>query len=329
MRRTGIPSWLSVRRGEPTLGSKADNLVVAPPPPALVWAVGGGKGGIGKSFLVANLATVAARCGKRVILIDADLGGANLHTCLGVRAGERVSLSDYLEDRVLELDKVAIETPVAGLRLILGALGHTGKAETTAEQRSALLRAVRKLPADLVIFDLAAGTDRSTIDFFLEADEGFVVTTPEPTAIENAYAFLRAAFYRKLSHELAESTARDVIRLAMDQRNERGIRTPSDLLVEIDRIDKLEGERFRRVIESFKPHLVVNQVRDSEEVKMGFSIRSVCKKYFGIDVDYAGYICFDDNVWRSVKQRQPLVLAYPSSDGALYIRRIVKKLLGT
>ena len=114
MRRTGTPSWLSVRRGEPTLGSEADNFVVAPPPPARVWAVGGGKGGIGKSFLVANLATVAARSGKRVILIDADLGGANLHTCLGVRAGERVSLSDYFEDRVLELDKVAIETPIPG-----------------------------------------------------------------------------------------------------------------------------------------------------------------------------------------------------------------------
>jgi flagellar biosynthesis protein FlhG len=264
-----------------------------------------------------------------VILIDADLGGANLHTCLGVRAGERVSLSDWFEDRVLELDKVAIETPVPGLRLILGALGHTGKAETTAEQRTQLLRAVRKLPADLVIFDLAAGTDRSTIDFFLEADEGFLVTTPEPTAIENAYAFLRAAFYRQLAQELADSPARDVIRVAMDQRNERGIRTPADLLHEIDRIDPAEGQRFRRLIERFHPHLVVNQVRDTEEVKMGFSIRSVCKKYFGIDVDYAGYICFDDNVWRSVKERRPLVLAYPRSDGALYIRRIVKKLLGT
>ncbi len=329
MRRTGTPSWLSVRRGEPTLGSERDSFAVAPPPPALVWAVGGGKGGIGKSFLVANLATVAARSGKRVILIDADLGGANLHTCLGVRAGERISLSDYLEDRVLELDKVAIETPVPGLRLILGAIGHTGKAETTAEQRSALLRAVRKLPADLVIFDLAAGTDRSTIDFFLEADEGFVVTTPEPTAIENAYAFLRAAFYRQLSHRLADSTARDVIRLSMDQRNERGIRTPADLLAEIDRIDPAEGRRFRDMIANFRPHLVVNQVRDTEEVKMGFSIKSVCKKYFGIDIDYAGYICFDDNVWRSVKERRPLVLAYPRSDGALYIRRIVKKLLGT
>ena len=56
----------------------------------------------------------------------------------------------------------------------------------------------------------------------------------------------------------------------------------------------------------------MNQVRDTEEVKMGFSIKSVCKKYFGIDVDYAGYICFDDNVWRSVKERRPLVLALPA-----------------
>ena len=328
MRRTGTPSWLSTRRGEPALSGRGDDVAVTPPSVARIWAVGGGKGGIGKSFLVANLATVAARSGRRVILIDADLGGANLHTCLGVRAGERVSLSDYFEDRVADLDKVAIETPIPGLRLILGALGHTGKAETTQEQRAQLLRAVRRLPADLVIFDLAAGTDRSTIDFFLEADDGFVVTTPEPTAIENAYSFLRAAFYRRLASALNESNVRELIRVAMDQRNERGIRTPGDLLLAIEQIDRGEAERFRRVLESFRPHLVVNLVRDTEEVKMGFSITSVCKKYFGIDIDYAGYICFDDNVWRSVKDRRPLVLAYPTSDGALYVRRIVKKLLG-
>ena len=329
MRRTGTPSWLSTRRSEPSLAGRDDNLAATPTTVARVWAVGGGKGGIGKSFLVANLATVAARSGKRVILIDADLGGANLHTCLGVRAGERVSLSDYFEERVLDLDKVAIETPIPGLRLILGAIGHTGKAETTQEQRAQLLRAVRRLPADLVIFDLAAGTDRSTIDFFLEADDGFVVTTPEPTAIENAYSFLRAAFYRRLAAALQDSNVRELIRVAMDQRNERGIRTPADLLTAIDAIDRVEGDRFRRVLDGFRPHLVVNQVRDTEEVKMGFSIKSVCMKYFGIDIDYAGYICFDDNVWRSVKDRRPLVIAYPTSDGALYVRRIVKKLLGT
>jgi flagellar biosynthesis protein FlhG len=290
--------------------------------------VGGGKGGIGKSFLAVNFAAVAARTGRRVLLIDADLGGANLHTCLGLRAGARVNLSDFLNDRILDLEKVAIDTPVPGLRLILGALGHTGAAETSREQRELLIQAVRRLPVDLVILDLSAGSERSTLDFFLQTDEGLLVTTPEPTAIENAYAFLRAAFYRRLAHGMSGSSIRDLVREAMDKRNERGIRTPSDLLQEIDRLDASEGAEFRRLLSEFRPRLVVNQVRNSEEVKMGFSIQSVCRKFFGVDVEYVGYVNFDDYVWRSIKERRPLVLAYPQSDGALYIRRIVKKILG-
>jgi flagellar biosynthesis protein FlhG len=289
--------------------------------------VGGGKGGIGKSILAANLAATAARTGRRIIVIDADLGGANLHTCLGVRAGRRVNLSDYIEDRIEDLEKAALDTPVPGLRLIAGALDHTGMADTNQEQRIQLGQQVRRLQADLIIFDLAAGMDRATLDFFLEADESMLVTTPEPTAIENAYSFLRASFYRRLAMGLRSSPVREVVRLAMDQRNERGIRTPSDLLGEIDRISPEEGERFRQLLESFQPRLVVNQVRSREEVKIGFSIRSVCRKYFGLDVDYLGYVNFDDRVWQSVKERQPLVVAYPQCDAAVYIRQIAKKML--
>ena len=324
MRLTGTPSWLSARRGG----------AGRPPPeplpealPARVWAVGGGKGGIGKSFLAANLATVAARSGRSVIAIDADLGGANLHTCLGVRAGERINLSDFIEHRVEDLEKAALETPVPGLRLIAGALGHTGAADTNQDQRAQLVASVRRLAADLVILDLAAGTGRATIDFYLEADESVLITTPEPTAIENAYAFLRAAYFRKLANAVRASPVRELLRLAMDQRNERGIRTPTDLLVEIHRIDPDECARFRRLLSEFRPRLIVNQVRSSEEVKMGFSVRSVCHKFFGLEVDYVGYINYDDFVWRSIKERRPLVLAYPRSDGALYIRQIAKKML--
>ena len=324
MRLTGTPSWLNVRGRASGARSVREAAV---PGPARVWAVGGGKGGIGKSFLVANTAAVAARSGRSVIAIDADLGGANLHTCLGVRAGSHVNLSDYLEDRIPDLEKAAIDTPVPGLRLILGSLGRAGTLDTNAEQRVRLVQAVRGLPADLVIFDLAAGMERVTLDFFLEADESLLVTTPEPTAIENAYAFLRAAYYRRLSHAMRGSSVRDLIKAATDQRNERGILTPADLLGEIDRIDPHEGDRFRKLLESFRPRLVVNQVRNSEEVKIGFSIRSACRKYFGIEADYLGYINYDDSVWRSIKERRPLVLAYPHSDGALYIRQIVKKML--
>jgi flagellar biosynthesis protein FlhG len=289
--------------------------------------VGGGKGGIGKSFLVSNMATVAARSGRRVIVIDADLGGANLHTCLGVRTAERVNLSDYIEHRIQDLEKAALETPIPGLRLIAGALGHAGTVETNHEQRADIVARVRELSCDLVIFDLAAGTDRSTVDFFLEADESILVTTPEPTAMENAYSFLRAAYYRRLANAMRSSPVRELVRAAMDQRNERGIRNPTDLLMEVSRIDSDEYARFRKMLDEFHPRLIVNQVRNTEEVKMGFSVRSVCRKYFGLDVDYVGYLNYDDCAWRSIKERRPLVLAYPQSDAALYIRQIVKKML--
>ncbi len=323
MRLTGTPNWLSGKRR----GERSSPVGIQSGGPARVWSVGGGKGGIGKSFLVANLATVAARSGRQVIVIDADLGGANLHTCLGVRPVERVNLSDFLEHRIEDLEKAALDTPIPGLRLIVGALGHTGAAEANQEQRAELLARVRELTTDLVILDLAAGSDRACIDFFIEADESVLVTTPEPTAVENAYQFLRAAFFRRLANAIRTSPVRDLVREAMDQRNERGIRTPTDLLAEISRIDADECALFREMLEAFRPRLIVNQVRNTEEVKMGFSVSSVCRKYFGLDVDYVGYINYDDSVWRSIKERRPLVVAYPNSDGALYVRQIVKKML--
>lgn len=299
----------------------------APVAPRSVWAVGGGKGGIGKSFMAANLAASAARTGRHVLLVDADLNGANLHTCLGVRGTSPTNLSDYLEDRVVDLAKAAIDTPIPRVRLIAGSLNQTSATETTQPQREALLRALREVETDCVILDLAAGCDRSTLDFFLGADDGFVVSTPEPTSVENAYAFLRGAFFRLLARELASSPVRDQVREAVERRHDRGIRTPSDLLDEVERIDRSEGERVRCAVMDYRPRLVVNQVRAPDEVKIGFSIRSVCRKYFGIDLEYVGYVVFDDCVWRSVKERRPLVLAYPHSDGALYIRRILKKIL--
>jgi flagellar biosynthesis protein FlhG len=326
MRLTGTPSWLSNRRKP----EQADDGLGAAPRedgPARVWAMGGGKGGIGKTFFAANLAAIAARAGRRVVGIDADLGGANLHTALGVRGASRVNLSDYLDERVVDLEKAAVETPIPGLRLILGALGSTGEAETTSEQRADLLRAIRKLSVDVVVLDLAAGMDRATLDFFIAGDSSFVVTTPEPTAVENAYSFLRAAFYRRLGRALSESPIRDVVRELMNHRNERGIQSPLQLLDEVDRIDPGEGARFRAGLGGFRPRLMINQVRNSDDVKLGFSIRSVCRKYFGLELDYVGYVNHDDAVWRSIKERRPLVLGYPQSDSSVYIRRIAKKLL--
>lgn len=292
-----------------------------------LWAFGGGKGGIGKSVIATNAATVVARSGLRVILVDFDLGGANVHTYLGVRTAQRVNLSDVLQSRVSELKDALVETPVPGLKVILGAMNHTVAAQATRTQREKLLAGLRELGADVVVLDLAAGMDRATVDFFVGVDESLLVTTPEPTAIENAYAFMRASFYRRLAPLLTDSPASKLMRATLSDRSQRVVRSASDLLGEIRKLDPDEGDRIEMAMAAFQPRLILNQVRTPEDVRLGFAISSMSRRHLGVNLDYLGYINYDDHVWRSVKERRTLVLAYPQSDGALYIRQIVRKLL--
>jgi flagellar biosynthesis protein FlhG len=114
----------------------------------------------------------------------------------------------------------------------------------------------------------------------------------------------------------------------MDQSNERGIRTPFDLLREIQLLDAAEGARFVETMRSFRPRLLVNDARTAEDVKLGFAVRSVCRKYFGIACEYLGYVNHESAVRRSVRARRPLVVEDPRCDAAIYLTRIAAKLAG-
>ena len=288
--------------------------------------VGGGKGGVGKSFIVANLAASLARAGKSVVAVDGDLEGANLHTCVGVPR-PRISLADFVAQREEDLGKLIIETPIPNLQLIAATDGNLSTPQPSHSRRLRLMRSLRNLPVDFVLLDLGAGTHAAVMDYFMIGENGVVVVAPEPTSVENAYAFIRAAFYRRLRLAMASHDMRKIVTLAMDQRNERGIRTPLDLLREIRALDPREGERFVDTMRAFRPRLVVNDVRTADDIKLGFSIRSVCRKYFGIETEYLGYVNHDPAARRSVLARRPLIEVYPRSDAAIYISRIARKLL--
>lgn len=288
-------------------------------------AVGGGKGGVGKTFLVANLSAALAGEGFRVVAVDTDLEGANLHTWLGV-VRPRVSLADYVAQRERDLGKLLLDTPVPNLRLIAASGAHLGLPQPRHFRRIKLLRALRQLPADFVLVDLGAGVHPPVMDYFLVSDEGMLVLTPEPTAVENAYAFLRAAFYRRLRLAMSSPAVRELVRQAMDQRNERGIRTPLDLMREVRAIDPAEGARFAAVMHAFRPGLVVNGVRSAADIRLGFAVRSACRKVFGLEAEYLGYVNDDEAVRAAVLARRPVVLHAPRSDAAIYVRRIARKL---
>ncbi len=277
-----------------------------------IWAVGGGKGGVGKSLVAANLAISLARAGNRVCAVDLDLGCANLHTCLGVDIPQ-LTLSDFFSHRVGSIEETLVKTEVPNLGLISGAQDALGIANLKHTQKSKLLQALMTLPVDYLLFDLGAGTGFNTLDFFLAADSGVLVLLPEPTSIENTYRFIKSAYFRKL--KMAESLfeVRPMIDMAMDQKNPLGIRSPSDLVREVSRYSPEMGMKIREVIASFRPKLIINQARTQTDIDIGFSIKSVCKKYFGIDMEYLGYLDYDSAVWQSVRRKRPLMLEFPNS----------------
>ena len=149
-----------------------------------IWAIGGGKGGTGKSFVAANLGLHLASLDREVVLIDADLGAPNLHTLLGIKPSHP-DLGDFLTGAVPTLEAAAVETPFRNLRLVKGTENILFVANLAHYRKLRLLRQIRKLPTQNVILDLGTGSSFNTLDFFLSANPGVVVTTPEPTAIEN------------------------------------------------------------------------------------------------------------------------------------------------
>ena len=261
-----------------------------------------------------------------MVAVDCDLEGANLHTSLGVPTPRR-SLADFVAQREDDLGKLLVDTPIANLQLIAGTHANLGEAQPNHLRRVRLMRALRRLDADFVLVDLGAGTHSSVLDYFLVGGEGLIVLQPEPTAVENAYSFLRAAFYRRLRLAMVGHGVRKLVTEAMDQGNERGIRTPLDLLREVESLDPQEGGRFVETMRGFRPRLIVNGVRTAEDVKLGFAVVSVCRKYFGIEAEYLGYVNADEAARRSIAMRRPVVELEPGSDASIYLQRIARKLI--
>jgi flagellar biosynthesis protein FlhG len=292
----------------------------------VVIAVGGGKGGIGKSFISSSLAISFARMGKKVTLIDLDLGSANLHTFLGSKIPP-LSLSDFVSGQVSDLNEISVKTEIDGLRFISGFNDTLNMADLGIDAREKIKTAIKSISTPYVILDLGAGTSENTLDFFLSADQKIVAVVPEPTSIENAYRFIKTAYYRKLKEAESNLGITKLIEAAMDNRNQLGIKSPSDLIHYITKIDPIAGARLVAKISDLHIELILNQVRTRSDIDLGTSIKSVCRKYFGIEAYFAGYIEFDNAVWQSLRKKRPLLLEHPYSNIVSQFMEISKNVL--
>jgi flagellar biosynthesis protein FlhG len=159
-----------------------------------VVTVTSGKGGVGKTTLAANLGLELARSGRNVLLLDGDLGLANLSILFNL--APRWDLGDVFAGRCALGDAVVEVRP--GLHLLPAAAGAAALADLSAESRGALLDEIHSLgaAADLLLIDTGAGLSPTVLSLVAMADRTLLVTTHEPTALSDAYGLVKAAVSR-------------------------------------------------------------------------------------------------------------------------------------
>jgi len=184
--------------------------------PLKVYAVTSGKGGVGKTNITANLATVMARAGKRVLVIDADLGLANTEIIMGVKP--RYHFGDLIT-RGLSIEDVMVECP-GGAMLLPAGSGVAALTHLTDEQKMRFVEAVDPLEEmfDIVLIDSGAGIGENVIFFVGAAQEAILVISPEPTSLVDAYAAVKV-----LSQKAGVQTFNVIVNPIVDEMAARGV----------------------------------------------------------------------------------------------------------
>jgi flagellar biosynthesis protein FlhG len=226
-----------------------------------IVAVGGGKGGVGKSTVALNLAVALARLGHRVTLVDADLGAANLHTMLGV-VNPTTGLADFLDHRVETLDALKAPVMVPTLSLVSGT-SRPGAASLTKRDKLRLIGAIARLDADCVVLDVGAGSSFNVVDFMAVADHKLLVMTPQLPSLHNAYALVKACVHRVVRRLALDDVEQRLVDAALG--HDGRARTIVQLLEVLRPLDAELADRIADTLARFGVAIVANLVESSAD----------------------------------------------------------------
>ena len=293
----------------------------------VIVAVGGGKGGVGKSLISSGIATALALKGWSTVCVDLDLGGANLHTFFGLRSAER-GIGDFLfRPSSRNLDDYGVGCDVPNLKLIPGGGFIPGIANLYYFQKLKILRGLKRLDYEFVVLDLGAGTNYNVIDFFSITKSGIVVTNPEPTAILNAYEFIKNVLFRIFSRSFKQGhLALEIIEAHKFGENQQQGSSVRDLLDQLYQVDQEAGDKISAICREFKPCLVLNMVKSKEHSKaVASNLIDICKNFLDIELRYLGAVPRDDVVSKELVRLKNIVISSPEARATKAILDLAEK----
>ncbi len=293
----------------------------------VIIAVGGGKGGVGKSLISSGIATALAIKGRSTACVDLDLGGANLHTFFGLRTAER-GIGDFIfHSDSRNLADYGIKCQVPNLTLIPGSGFIPGIANLYYFQKLKILRALKRLEFDFVVLDLGAGTSYNVIDFFSLTRSGIVVTNPEPTAILNAYEFIKNVLFRIFTRNFKQGhIALEIIEAHKFGENQQQGSSVRDLIEQLQQVDKKAAATVKGICQEFKPCLVLNTVRSLGHSKaIASNLIGICRNFLDIELRYLGAVPQDQVVCKELVKLKNVMIARPDSQAAKAISKLAER----
>lgn len=291
----------------------------------LIIAVGGAKGGVGKSFFSSSLSMALAAAGHKTLAVDLDFGGANLHLMFGIRRMQR-TLKDFFQKSVSELSELITETAFQNLFLIGGDSTQLGISNHPYQQKLKLIRRLRAEPYDIVVCDLGAGTSFNTLDYFLMGDERFIVTTAEPTSVLDTYAMIKTSLYRRLLSSLKKSEGNpDALKriedfLSSDQPGETS--SLRAFLPTISESDPETAGGLYRLIRSYRLNLVLNQSVSDGDFLLLRRVLELAKNNLALESLTPMRIPYDPDVPHAVARLRPFLPMKAESQTALSVMEI-------
>ena len=285
------------------------NAVTAKLPRKTILAVGGAKGGVGKSVLAANLAVGLSLLGQRVVLADLDLGAADTHLYLGVK-NLSADWNDFLDKKIQSVEEILTPTPFEGMSFIGGDASRLGSANLNYLQKLKIIRHLQALKCDYVILDLGGDTSFSVLDFFLIADHKLVVTAAEPASFLDSYNFVKVSFHRFLDRFFAEHNSlkdlRGRISEVLPNRPDRPVF--NSILQEVRSKDPSAYSKLKLHLERYRLSIVVNMAENGDDIRVAESLKCLLEEVFSLQVGILGTIPLDMSVRKAVRHFTPFLI---------------------